>query len=309
MDTQRREFNTRRPSIDDAQMVLDLITACDIAAYGEPDYDLESLLDDWSDLDLDQDAWLVTDVDGQLIGYASVNHTDQRFTFDMVVHPAYAPEELPGLLLAACEARANEQSSDSHAQITATIYLPHVNLAARKAVEERGFELIKYHFGMRIDIQAPPPEQTWPQEVSLRNAVPGQDDRIIYDFIQAAFDWPGRTPPSFERWRGLMVDAYNFDRDLWFLAFHGDELVGAVLCFEYPQYGWVRQLGVAQDWRRQGLGAALLRHVFGVFYRRGHRRVGLVVESGNPKAFQFYERVGMKRVQQYIEYRKILANG
>ncbi len=307
MESDQGDFITRRPTLSDSLAVLDLITAVDMAAYGEPDYDLDSLLDEWSNMSLDQDAWLVQTRDDQLIGYATVTRVDHRFSLDLYVHPSLAPEGLADFLLAMCEIRCMEQMGTEIRESSATLYIPQTLVVEKQAVEERGYQLIKYHSGMRIDLPAPPLEPSWPEGVSLRNVVPGQDDLRIYEFIQAAFDWPGRTPPSFERWRDLMMGASSFNPDLWFLAFHGDELVGAVLCFDYPQYGWVRQLGVAQTWRRHGLGAALLQHIFGVFYRRGHRRVGLAVESSNPRAFQFYERVGMHCLQQYLEYRKTLT--
>ena len=65
---------------------------------------------------------------------------------------------------------------------------------------------------------------------------------------------------------------------LWFLAEADGKLVGAVLCPNYEDEGWIRQLAVARDWRRRGLGTALLRQALGEFHRRGRNRVGLVVE-------------------------------
>lgn len=297
----------RRPTSNDAQAVTDFLIAGDIAAYGEPDSDLESLLDEWADIDLSQDAWLAVTEQGQIAGYAAVFRFRQRFTFNIYIQPTLAPASLFNYLVAQCEARACGQL-EVDAKATAVIYVAHVHKAERDALEKLGYELVKYHAGMRISLDGPPPEPNWPEGVSLRTAVPGQDDHAIYDFIQTAFDWPGRTPPTFERWRELMMDISNFEAELWFLAYHGSELVGAALCFDYPQNGWVRQLGVAQAWRRKGLGAALLQHVFGVFQRRGHIRVGLVVDSDNPKAFTFYERVGMQQRQQYLEYLKTLPN-
>jgi ribosomal protein S18 acetylase RimI-like enzyme len=307
MDSEPAEIKTRRPSLSDSLAVLDLILACDNAAYGEPDYDLDSLLDEWSDITLDQDAWLAYSHSGELIGYASVSHFEQQFRVDVYTHPGLESNRLTTHLLELCEGRCREQLDPEAGEGSATLYIPHVFQRVRQVIEMRGYELLKYHFGMRIDIPEPPPEPAWPEGITLRNAVPGQDDELIYDFIQTAFDWPGRTPPTFERWRDLMMGASNFDPELWFLAYNDGELVGAVLCFDYPQYVWVRQLGVAPAWRRRGLGAALLQHVFGFFQRRGHKRVGLAVESNNPKAYEFYERVGMKRVQQYDEYRKTLT--
>lgn len=307
MDIEPEQIKTRRPTLSDSLAVLDLILACDDAAYGEPDYDLDSLLDEWSDIKLDQDAWLAHSRSGELIGYASVSQFEKQFRLDVYTHPGLDTNRLTTHLLELCERRCREQVGRAGDESSAIVYIPHVNQKVKQAAEASGFALTKYHIGMRIDISAPPPEPAWSDGVSLRSAVPGQDDRMIYDFIQAAFDWPGRTPPSFERWRDFMMGAFNFESELWFLIFHEKELIGAALCFDYPQYGWVRQLGVTQAWRRRGLGAALLRHSFGVFHRRGRRRVGLVVESGNPRAYEFYERVGMKRVQQYDEYRKVLT--
>lgn len=302
-------FVIRHPLLDDAQATLELMIACEIAEYGEPDSSLEDLVDQWSDIDLNQNAWLVITPHSQPIGYAAVFKGDHRFTFDFYVHPTLAPDGLTQYLLVQCEARAYEQLKvDAGIQATAFIIISQGNLVNRQIAEQLGFKLYKYHLGMRINFDAPPPIPIWPEGTTLRTAIPDQDDRPIYNFIQAAFDRPGRVPPSFERWRDFMMGKHNFESDLWFLAYHGDELVGAALCFDYPQHGWVRQLGVAQQWRRQGIGSALLQHVFGIFYKRGHTIVGLGVESENPKAYQLYESVGMKCMQQYAEYCKTLSN-
>ena len=103
-----------------------------------------------------------------------------------------------------------------------------------------------------------------------------------------------------------MMRPDTFAADLWFLGIAGEQVVGACLCLEYPGQGWVRQLGVAETSRRKGLGTALLLHAFGEFNKRGFSEVGLTVDSDNPRAFTFYQRVGMKRIRQYDEYEKPL---
>lgn len=305
-----QNLTLRHPALEDAQAVLDLMVACDIEEYGEPDSSLEDLLDEWSDIDLEQDAWLVYSPEGQLVGYAVVSG-DTRLFFGFFTRPVPERVDLNGFLLAACETRAHARLAGHPAagSAVAITIIPHVNQAGTQAAEAAGFAPHHYHFRMQIDLDAPPPDPAWPQGVTLRTILPGQDDQQVYDFIQAAFERPGRVPPTFEQWRGFMMRPDHFVPDLWFLVFHGEELVGASLCFDYPQHGWVRQLGVAAGWRKQGLGAALLQHTFAVFYRRGHRQVALGVDSENLRAVHFYEGVGMQCVRQYNEYHKILGEG
>ena len=156
---------------------------------------------------------------------------------------------------------------------------------------------------MQIDLEEPPPVPDWPDGCRLRPFVPGQDDRRVYEFVMEAFRWPGYVPPSFEDWRERMLDTESFRADLWFLLVaEGDELVGTALCVDYEFYGWVRNLAVAEAWRGRGIGAALLQHVFGEFYRRGQPKIGLGVDGKNPDAYRFYERVGMRQVRQFVEY-------
>ena len=101
-----------------------------------------------------------------------------------------------------------------------------------------------------------------------------------------------------------MTRADIFDPSLWFLAFEGDAMVGACLCFEYPVEGWVRQLGVLPSWRGKGLGSALLRQAFYSFRKRGFDKVGLTVDAQNENAYLFYQRLGMRRVRQYEQHEK-----
>ena len=86
-------------------------------------------------------------------------------------------------------------------------------------------------------------------------------------------------------------------------------MVGACLCFIYEPAGWVRQLGVAEGWRRRGLGTALLRHAFREFWSRGLDHVGLGVAADNERAVHTYEAAGMRRLQQYDEYQKTIDPG
>ncbi len=54
-------------------------------------------------------------------------------------------------------------------------------------------------------------------------------------------------------------------------------------------------MGVLREWRKHGLGLALLRHSFDEFYRRGAKSAGLGVDAENlTGATRLYEIAGMR---------------
>jgi ribosomal protein S18 acetylase RimI-like enzyme len=182
------------------------------------------------------------------------------------------------------------------------VYVAHINRPDRDALEAAGFAPARYHFRMQIEMTAPPETPGWPAGWTIRNHIPGADDRRVFDFIKTAFARPGREPARFDEWRAYMMREDHFRPDLWHLLFDGQELVGAALCFAYPLYGWIRQLGVDPARRRQGIGTGLLQYAFAEFYQRGQPVVALGVEATNADAYRLYERAGMRRVRQYDEY-------
>ncbi len=94
----------------------------------------------------------------------------------------------------------------------------------------------------------------------------------------------------------------------------GDEIAGINLCrpqsFDDAEVGWVGTLGVRRQWRKRGMGLALLRHSFNEFYRRGKRKVGLGVDAQNlTGALRLYENAGMHVHQAHRPVRKGTATG
>ena len=65
------DFIIHHPSLDDAQTTLDLMLAYDVANFGEFDSSFGDLVDQWSDIDLNKNAWLVIVPQDQSIGYAA----------------------------------------------------------------------------------------------------------------------------------------------------------------------------------------------------------------------------------------------
>jgi ribosomal protein S18 acetylase RimI-like enzyme len=261
---------------------------------------------DWEKLDLARDAWLAATPAGDLVGYAAAKRWRDELECDLYAEPEWRGPDLGRALLARCEARAREVAQELGQDVVVRTYVPHTNRRMRSLAKGAGYDLVRYHFQMGVRLNKPPPAPAWPAGVAVRTAVPGQDEPAIHDLVEAAFARPGRTPTTLEEWKRLMLRADLFDPDLWFLAVAGESLVGVCLCFPYPGEAWVRQLAVAERWRRKGIASALLRHAFGVFRERGYDRAGLAVDSENPNAYAFYEQVGMHQVRQYDEYARAL---
>jgi mycothiol synthase len=292
----------------DAENVLDLMKRCEIEEYGEPDSGLEDLLNDWEQISLTSDSWLAFTGEGNLAGYAAVIPWIDRLRYDFFLDPIWGSEALGHDLLRRCEQRGRllAQVDAERIRSKAVTYVAQANQRDLQVVEDAGYQVIRHHFQMQIELESPPPTPRWPTGVTLRNIDPDQDAQTVHALIESAFARPDRTPTSFEEWKKLMLREDIFDPGLWFLAFDGEEIVGACLGFEYGDLGWVRQLAVSEAWRRRGLGSALLLHAFNEFARRGFTKAGLGVAADNPKAYSLYEKIGMRRVRQYAEYEKAI---
>lgn len=114
----------------------------------------------------------------------------------------------------------------------------------------------------------------------------------LHGLLAAAFD-DGQDGPFETWWPRLSGDA-EFDPGLCFLVFDGSRLAAAAICW---QSAFIKDLAVHPGWRRRGLGAALLAHVFCVFRARGAAHVDLKTNTvGNADAMRLYRRAGMVEV-------------
>jgi mycothiol synthase len=300
------KYFLRRPGKKDQQAVLDLMIRCDIRDVGQPDSDLSDLQYDWRKIDLDRDAWLAFDRKGVLKGYAAVLpwQTGQR----LVIYddPGTEGDDLFLGLLLLCEgwaaARLRDNAEPGRKQI-----VTHISDSVdyqKKNLANVGYTINRFIFNMQMDLSGEVSLPAWPDGVVVRTARTGVDDKLIHAIVQKAFRKSDHPDQPFDEWKEFMMRADLYDADLWFLALDGDEIVGTCLCFPYEETGWIRQLAVADAYRKRGLGSALLLHSFHTFKQRGYQKVGLAVESANLNAYRLYERVGMKKTIQLDEYMK-----
>lgn len=292
------------PKKDDLEAIFKFMIACDIADMGEADSSREDLEEEWGELDLEQDAWIVME-DGIIRGYASLTGANARFILDMYVHEALTPPGWSDSLLQAGEERMLQKKDPQVELIPLTVYSTSSNRESNLLLKRNGFNVHTWHYRMQIDLTVPFAEVPWPGGFVVRTFQP-EDEVELYELIRTTFDWGDHVMPPIETWRSQLFRSGRYDSDLFIVVRKEGRLVGAVLAYNEAPLGWIRQLAIARDLQGLGFGSMLLRHAFHVFTQKGLTSAALGVASVNQKAFQFYERCGMKKTREFIEYRKVL---
>jgi mycothiol synthase len=326
MYTALAEHLIERPArLEDVAGVVALMNACSMKVIGETDESVEDTLAHWQvpGSSLEEEHRVVVAPDGQIVGYAELDaHTRPSYPFlDIYVHPDYEASGIGEHLAVWCERRARESTASVE---------PDVRLAIRGAMyqqdtyyrwllESIGMACIRHSWRMKIDLDAPPAPPQWPEGITVRTAVLGQDERAVFETHRAAFrdHWGFVERPieeHFARWLHTWQADGELDPTLWFIAQAGEEIAGIALCRPYrpgdETQGWVNTLAVPRAWRRKGIGEALLRHAFGEFYRRGRQSVGLGVDASSlTGATRLYEKVGMHMSVRIDVYEKELRPG
>lgn len=309
-------FVARPATMDDVQAITDVINAAETAEYGRGTMTEEIVRTAWEDpnMDLAQDVLLITVDDGRAVACGDMEQREHaRIYCSASVHPDFCGRGLGSYLLAwlDVQARRHIPLAEPGARVAMINWISSVNQTAKRIVEQAGYTCIRSHWVMEIDMTEPPVVPQWPEGITLRPFVAGQDERMVYELDEEAFsDHWGHMPTTFENWEHWLVKRPSFDPSLWFLAFAGDTLAGIALCRCEIEDGWVGALAVRRPYRRLGLGMALLRHSFAEFYRRGARKVGLGVDAQNlTGATRLYQRAGMHIARQADLYEKELRPG
>jgi len=294
------------------------MNACDIADGDQPGSTQDELLVEFqrTDFNADVDAWVVERAgDDFFAGYGEVwnrnNHTS--LSGDSYVHPSYRALGLGAYILQVMGLRAEEHIPLAPPKLPVILRngVSGADKISRQQHLAQGYSPVRYFWRMEALIGEAPPEPDWPSGLIIRNAIPEEDDRPVFDALEEAFvDHWGDPPWDFETWRRRRFEVEDFDPSLWFLALDGGEIAGVAISRYRGDYGWISQLAVRRPWRRIGLGLALLLGSMGEFYKRGMRKVGLTVDAQNPTgAIRLYERAGMRMTNEYIVFEKVLRPG
>ncbi|HZG75211.1 MAG TPA: GNAT family N-acetyltransferase [Paenibacillus sp.] len=312
------KLRLRRPTMEDAPAVCDLVIACDIEDFGAPDIDLADIIDMWSGFDLDKNVWLAERTDDDengaaaqatLAGYAFLEEdSDEKLFSYGCVLPAARGSGVGAALVAALEARAAELHADSGAAKRLQSMVPTGDARAAALFEGRGFAPVRFFKRMALRMETAPEAPAAPNGFRIAPFVKDRDEREVYDAYTEAFadHWDFAKPP-FEKWVEK-TKLSGFSEQWWLLARDerdGGAVAGFALGRMRDDLLFIEQVGVRRPYRGQGLGLALLRHAFFAAYAAGQPVVSLGVDAANPSgAYRLYEKAGMKAEYEITIFEK-----
>lgn len=276
----------RPPRDEDAEAVLAVCVARDIADIGRPDFTLEDVRADWATpgVDPERDCFVVEDDDAAIVAYALIDHRAAMVS----VHPEAEGRGIGTMLREALEARAAERGQPPRQMVTAS------NTAAVELLSNAGYR--RAHVYRRLAIadltQAPPaPEGPAPRRFDLAT-----EAQAMHQLVEAAFaEIPGNVHEPFDSWLAYVErtsePAYRLAID------DGDGLAAAIIGERWERdegdLGYVAMIAVAPRARGRGYGRILLLALLDAFRADGLCGAELSVAGANAPATGLYESVGM----------------
>ena len=298
-----KKYSVRPAVLSDIEAVYDLIAKQRTIDFGSAMIAMEDLQKRWENTDLEA-ATLTAFAEGELAGYAELRDGDS---------PNIYLADRNNVALGFQLLKYLEQKAASRAKgtIQFTTQIGEKNRTLLQLFASSGYESNLSFLIMELTLSEPPAKPQWTAGIRVRTFDRGLDEKVAYQTDEEASKDKGyHNPLSYEDWvKRMGMNRKSFDPKIWFLACAGSDVVGVALNIHDrdPDIVWIDHLSVKREWRKKGIGKALLLHSFGEFFRRGIKTVRLSVDSKSlTNAPRLYESVGMKVVQQYHVYKKEL---
>jgi len=298
------KYSVRPARPGDVEAVHEIIAKQNTLDFGSALRTLADLQKLWERIDLDNDTCTAFQ-DGKLAGYAELRDNDSPFIYLAERNNVDLAFQFLTILEEKAAAHKKDETVNLFTQISEK------NNTLLQLFAANGYKSNLSFLVMELELNEPPASPQWPAGITVRPFVKDQDEPVTYQTDEEASKDKGyHDPLSYEGWvKRMGMGTESFDPSLWFLACEGNEVAGVALNVfdKESNMGWVDHLSVRQAWRKRGIGKALLLHSFAEFHRRGINHIKLSVDSKSlTNAPRLYESVGMKTVQQYHIYRKVI---
>jgi ribosomal protein S18 acetylase RimI-like enzyme len=313
-------WTVRPPVLDDIPAILAVAHASDFAAVGEPDWTSDEVREvlTASAFDPLRDSWLAFDGSGRLAAWAYLDNptTTERDLVDVYAHPEFGhPAQAPLLALAMARVaeRARAWGYDRLTLRAGAIPTEEHYIGVLRAA---GFEFVKRYARMRRELTGSERPPQLPPGVRIRplRADDDADLRTFHRIMENAFaDTPDYIPHAYESWREWIDGFVSTSWDEWYVAEVDGVPAGALQSSDQSveqNEGWVKNLAVLGEYRKRGLGAAMLATAFAAYAAKGRRLAGLGVDMTNPTgAYRLYTSAGMAAAYQADVYERTVEAG
>jgi ribosomal protein S18 acetylase RimI-like enzyme len=303
-------YTIRPQRPDEASSAAEFIVRVDEQLSGYSDFSEEDLreLDRHPRFNLATDSWIVAEA-GEIVGYARLWEEDANGVFESfgLVDPDHAGRGIGAELLARQEARVQESALDKGRAVALRSFVHADDRRGRALFSAAGYQMVRRLYTMTISLAARLPPADAPNGITIRTA-PLDEAPLVHELLEDVFaqHW-GHVPMSFDEWGEMVLKRADVDPTLWFIAEAGPDPVGILVADVEGSRGWVSDLGIRSEWRRQGIARFMLLHCFAELRRRGLAEAGLGVDAGNETgAVALYEAVGMSARKVYEAYEKSL---
>src|SRR4051812_3240 len=183
-------YTSRSATEDDAQAILAVGVARDIADVGHPDWSLDDVREEMAEVD---EALVVCDPAGTVVAFGFLDGGLARPN----VHPEATGRGIGTWLREQLEGRGR---AAGETELRQDVF--GANDAARELLANAGYEVTQLYWRMVRDLDGTEPEPAWPEGAQARAYRPGDDDRAAHELVEDAFaDIPGNVGRTFEEWR------------------------------------------------------------------------------------------------------------
>ncbi|MGZ4773706.1 MAG: GNAT family N-acetyltransferase [Oryzihumus sp.] len=306
---------------EDADAILGLVSACDLAVLGFVDYTLEDVQEDTGPTATGEprQQGLARDSAGQVVAWwwTGPRPDSARLPVDLYVHPGL--DEADGDALAALAwAQVTAWGRERYAGWSGEVPLLDTGSVQGDTVHERrlaaaGFEQVRTFWRMSGEVPPSPRPAPVPGLVVRTVRFDDEDDtRLVHRLKEESFaeHW-GTEPEAYEAFMGRWRGSAGFDPSLWFVAELDGEPAAVMLAsrrMANEDALYIQSLGTLAPARRRGVASALLHHAYEVARGEGYARVRLGVDSDNPTgAPGVYRRAGLETIFAMHAWHKSLT--
>ena len=211
----------------DAAAVTEVIPALETSLYPEASgsFSQDDLEDEWSGLDLVQNARVVRDGE-RILAYGAVRDRGELWRVEGYVHPDAHGRGIGKLIATGLE---RDAARPRCARIQNGVY--ETDAAARSLLESIGYDSVRVFREMRIDLDAPPPAPVWPDGLQAGAFDPDRDALMFHAAQEEAFaDHWEHIPRDLEWWSKSHLTSGRFDPALWCVVRAGDEIAAGTIC-------------------------------------------------------------------------------